>query len=341
MATIVPVEAGPFTGQWALSTMVVRQAVRVDPTDASVTVESDPFPHIWHGIPMRIRRVTVRMDRPNFMRNPTDCSPKRVSATIQSLEGAAATANVPFQASGCGSLPFAPKLALRLIGKKQVTTGKHPSLRAVMTQEAGDAAAKRVKVVLPKKLALDPTNASKLPCEFLDGIKPEPTCPARSIVGSATAISPLLSRPLRGNVYFVKNVRIDPVTGAPRRTLPMLIVALRGEIAVNIRGESDVIGGKLVNTFANIPDAPLSRFQMDLKGGRNGILLVTDSARGPLNICGRLTAGVEMDGQNGRRHDRTLRVTTPCKSLAKKVTCKTKKQRRTKACKRRAAGKRR
>ena len=337
LATIVPVEAGPFTGQFALSPIVVRQAIRVDPSDASVTVESDPFPHIWHGIPLRARRITVKMDRANFMRNPTDCSPKEIVATIHSIEGATARTVTPFQASGCGSLPFRPKLALRLTGKKQVTTGKHPSLRAVVTQGRGEAGIKHAKVALPKKLALDAANARAL-CEFVDGTKPdiERHCPKGSIVGRAKAVSPLLSRPLTGNVYFVKNIRIDPVTGAERRTLPMLVVALRGEIAVNLRGESSVSRGRLVNTFTNVPDAPIDRFELNVSGGKSGILVVTDSARGPLNICGRLTADADMDGQNGRRRDTEIRVKTPCKRLQKKVVCKTKKQRKRAACRRRA-----
>ena len=57
--------------------------------------------------------------------------------------------------------------------------------------------------------------------------------------------------------YFVKNVRIDRRTGNRIRTLPMIVVALRGEIAVNLTGKCNVKGGKLVNTFADVPDAPI------------------------------------------------------------------------------------
>jgi hypothetical protein len=162
---------------------------------------------------------------------------------------------------------------------------------------------------------LDPENAQAL-CEFEDGTKPdiENHCPKGSIVGRARAKTPLLKNDLVGNVYFVKNVRKDPTTGNLIRTLPMLIVALRGEIAVNLRGESSTTkAGKLVNTFASVPDAPITRFNLNIKGGKTGILAVTRTRKAKINVCAtRQTAEADTDGQNGRRHDFDIRIKTPC-----------------------------
>jgi len=309
LATIVPVEVPPFTGAFALDTMVVRQALHVDPTDASVTAISDPFPQIWHGIPLRVRQVTVKIDRPGFMRNPTDCSAKQIVGNFTSATGTASRRAAHFQARGCRGLPFEPRMALRLTGKKQIKAGRHPGLRAAITQAPGEAAFKRATVRLPLSLALDPDNARAL-CEYVDGIKSdiENHCPKGSIVGRARAVSPLLDRPLTGDVYFVKNIRIHPRTGNQIRTLPMLVVALRGEIAVNLRGETDVASrGRLVNTFANVPDAPISRFALNITGGKRGILVIP---RG--TVCGRQVTEADMDGQNGRRHDVDVKMKTPC-----------------------------
>jgi hypothetical protein len=325
----VPVEAGPFRGQFALKPVVVRQALHVDRSTAQVTAVSDPFPQVWHGIPLRVRRVTVSVDRRSFMRNPTDCTPKQVQATLVSAKGASANRTAAFQVGGCARLGFKPKLGIRLTGRKQTRTLGHPGVRAIYSQGEGQAGTKRVEARLPKALALDPDNAQAL-CEFVDGTKPdlENHCPKGSIVGRARATSPLLRGPLVGNVYFVKNVRIDPVTGSPRRTLPMIVVALRGEIAINVRGESNVKGGRLVSVFRDLPDAPLSRFNLNIAGGRDGILVVTDSIRGPLNICrGRQTARVDIDAHNGRRHDLDVTAKTPCKKH-KSVKRKRNKRRR-------------
>ncbi|HYI81074.1 MAG TPA: hypothetical protein VEW67_09465 [Thermoleophilaceae bacterium] len=323
LAVVVPVEAGPFKGASALKTIVVRQALHVDRTDASVTAVSDPLPQIWHGIPLRVRQATVRVDRPGFMRNPTGCSLKSIRANFVSAEGVSATRDSPFQVTGCGSLSFKPKLALRLTGRKQVTTGKHPGIRAQVTQRGGEAGVKKAVVRLPKSLALDVNNAQSL-CEFADGIKDdlENHCPKGSIVGRARAVSPLLKEPLAGDVFFVKNVRIDPRTGNEIRTLPMIIVALRGEVAINLRGVSSTTkNGRLVNTFDKVPDAPIERFNLNIAGGKNGIIAVTRTKRARINLCSksqRQVAEADFDGQNGKRHDRDIRMTTPCKKRAAK-----------------------
>ncbi|HEX2160661.1 MAG TPA: hypothetical protein VHF88_02460 [Thermoleophilaceae bacterium] len=317
----VPVEAGPFRGAMALSPIVVRQALHVDRRTAQVTAISDPFPHIHHGIPLRVRQVTAVVDRPGFMLNPSDCSPKQIVADFRATHGAVSSSTEAFRASGCSKLRFKPRLTMRLTGRKQTRTGKHPGVRAQVRQRGvSEAGIERAVVRLPKSLALDPDNAQAL-CEFEDGTKPdlERHCPKGSIVGRARAVSPLLKRPLRGNVYFVKNVRRDADTGNEIRTLPMIIVALRGEIAINLRGESSTTkSGKLVNTFANVPDAPVSRFNLNIKGGRNGILAVTRTRRARINICrGKQIAEADMDGHNGKAHDRNVRIKTPCKGKKK------------------------
>jgi hypothetical protein len=224
--------------------------------------------------------------------------------------------------SGCAALRFRPNLKLRLAGRRQTTTGRHPGIRAQVTQRNREAGIKRAVVALPKSLALDVNNAQAL-CEFADGIKDdlENHCPKGSIVGRARAVSPLLNRPLAGNVYFVKNVRIDPDTGNEIRTLPMIIAALRGEIAINLRGNSNTTrAGKLVNKFRVVPDAPVSRFNLNVKGGRNGILAVTRTRRSTIDICRKKQIAIaRMNGHNGKRHDRNIRMATPCNSKRQKA----------------------
>jgi hypothetical protein len=308
--------AGPFRGAMELSPIVVRQAIHVDRTTARVTAISDPFPVIHHGIPLRVREVNVLINRTGFMLNPSDCAPKQTGANLLSTEGTTANLTDPFQISGCANLPFKPTLALSLTGKRQVTTGKHPGIKAVVTQAGtSEAGIEQAVVRLPKSLALDPENAQAL-CEYSDGTKPdlENHCPAGSIVGRARAKTPLLRNDLVGNVYFVKNIRIDPTTGNEIRTLPMLVVALRGEIAVNLKGESSTTkSGKLVNTFASVPDAPISQFNLNINGGNTGIIAVTRTRKAKINLCtGRHVAEADLDGQNGRRHDFDVRMTTPC-----------------------------
>jgi hypothetical protein len=312
LRVVVPAKAGPFD----LGDVVVKQKVYVDPNTAQVSVVSDPVPTIVKGVPVRLQRLDVDVNKPGFMINPTSCDEKAVTGTLGSLAGQTAAVSSRFKVGECAKLPFKPKLALALTGKKQVTTGKHPGVKAQVNQTGiGEAGIQKAVVRLPKSIALDPENAQAL-CEFEDGTKPdlENHCPAGSIVGRARATTPLLERDLVGNVYFVKNVRKDPKTGNTIRTLPMLIVALRGEIAINLEGESSTTkGGKLVNTFANVPDAPITKFNLNIKGGKNGILAVTRTRKSKINVCAsRQIAEADMDGQNGRAYDSDVRIKTPC-----------------------------
>jgi hypothetical protein len=303
LSVAVRAVAGPFD----LGMVVVRQAIYIDPVDAHLSVRSDQLPIIVKGVPLRLRSVNVDVDRPGFTINPTSCAPKRIAATFGGSGGAVSTSNQRLQATECQSLAFKPKLGLRLTGRTQVADGKHPGLKAVVTQRRGQANIGKVQVKLPLSLALDPENAKAL-CEFDDGEKVN--CPKASIIGSARAVTPVLNRALTGPVYFVKGIRIDKKTGRRIRTLPTLLVPLRGEVAIDLRAKSSIQDGKLVNTFEAVPDAPVSRFELNLKGGRNGILVVT----GGRNVCrGQQVAQVNSDGQNGKRRDFQVRMTTPCK----------------------------
>jgi hypothetical protein len=327
LRVVVPAKAGPYD----LGEVVVRQKVYVDRTTAQVRVVSDPIPTIVKGVPARLQRLDVNVDKPGFMVNPTSCESKEIKATLHSQAGQTAPINTRFQVGSCGDLSFKPSIALALAGKNQKTTGKHPGVRAKVRQTAGQAGIGQAKVTLPPSLALDPDNAQAL-CEYVDGTKPdlENHCPKGSIVGRAKATTPLLERALTGDVYFVKNVRKDPKTGNTIRTLPMIVVALRGEIAINLKGESSTTkAGRLVNTFANVPDAPISQFNLNIKGGKTGILAVTRTRKSKINLCARPNshrAAVDLDGHNGKNTDFATTVKTPCKTKAAKRAKKTRKK---------------
>ena len=306
LAVAVRAVAGPFD----LGTVVVRQAVFVDPTDGHLDVVSDPLPTIIKGVPLRLRSINVDVDRPRFTLNPTSCAEKQIAATFLSEPGAVSTQSSRFQAGGCRSLGFSPRLTLALSGRKQIANGRHPGLKAVMTQGSGQAGIKNVAVALPLSLALDPENAaSDTLCSFEDGLKREPKCPKSSIIGRAKAITPLLNRPLTGPVFFVKNERIDKRTGRRIRTLPTLLVALRGEVALNLRATTAVQNNRLVSKFTTVPDAPVSRFELALKGGKRGILVVT-SRRSLCQV--KQVADIAIGGQNGKKVSGGHPMASPC-----------------------------
>jgi hypothetical protein len=314
LAFTTRVIAGPYD----LGIVNVRAKITVDPKTAALHVDSEPLPRILEGIPLQIKNIKIVLDRPGFMRNPTSCAPAAISGSIVSTGGTVTGVSSPFRVTDCDQLPLHPDLSLSLSGAKETTDGKHPAVKAVVTQGDGEAAMKKVQVTLPLSLALDPNNAEAL-CEFVDGQKDEPTCPKTSIVGTAVARTPVLNEPLTGPVYFVKNVRIDKKSGQPIRTLPTLAIPLQGQgVKLILRASSSVVHDKLVTTFDNIPDAPVSRFELNIDGGKHGILAVSNH-----DICAATqVAEQQIDGQNGKAADAEVFMATPScpmKVLSKSV----------------------
>ncbi|MCU1675450.1 MAG: hypothetical protein JWM93_208 [Frankiales bacterium] len=281
-------QAGPFD----LGAVVVRAGIYVDRTDAHATVKSDPLPTIIQGIPLRLRQAVVTIDRPGFMFNPTNCAAKSIFAGLGSTDGNNLTREVSFQVTGCSVLPVNQKLTLSLTGKSSTTDGTHPGIRAHLTSAKGSSNLKKVSVALPLSLALDPDNAQGL-CTPQQRVAL--ACPAKSIVGTATAKS-ILPHPLTGPVYFVEGLR-KSASGRTIRTLPKLWIPLSGDgVTIDVNADSEVRQDRLVTTFDNIPDAPIQTFDLAINGGKHGIIVVS----GKPGTCdrSRILDG-ELTGQTG------------------------------------------
>jgi hypothetical protein len=257
---------GPFD----LGVVVVRSAIRVDRRTAQVSIDSagsDPIPHILEGIPIHLRDVRVYIDRPNLVLNPTSCEPATVTSNLigsgtrfsDAGDDSPATVTNRFQASNCSSLSFAPKFALRLAGGTK--RGAYPSLRANVVPRPGDANIGAATVALPPSLFLAQNHIRTVCSRQQFAVA---ACPPGSVYGEATAVTPLLSQPLQGPVYLRSS----------DNKLPDLVVALRGNgIAIDLAGRIDSFHGGLRASFDAVPDAPVTRFALTLKGGKRGILV--------------------------------------------------------------------
>jgi hypothetical protein len=308
MAVVVPALAGPYD----LGTVVVRQALYIDPTTAQVTAVSDPLPTILQGIPLRLRRVDVTLDRPGFTLNPTSCDPMSIDGTLSSTGGLTASVGSRFQVGGCGDLGFSPRLQFRLSGAGKTHSGNHPALTATLTNPPGQANMRSAKVALPLSLALDINNSQHV-CSYdvAQAVHGGAVgCPASTIVGQATAVTPLLSEPLTGPVYLVQGIRFGK-GGVRIHTLPSLLVPLRGQVALDLRASSAVNGSQqLVTTFPTIPDAPVSKFTLQINGGPKGILVIT--GRGQSICTGPQVANADFGAQTGRAANQNDTMATPC-----------------------------
>ncbi|HEX2266044.1 MAG TPA: hypothetical protein VHH14_07155, partial [Solirubrobacterales bacterium] len=293
VVAIVPAVAGPFD----LGTVVTREALDLDPTTAQVKVvgsASDPIPTILEGIPLALRDLRIEVNRPEFTLNPTSCDEERAHATF--FSGArSAEASHRFQVSGCGALKFKPKLTLKLKGG--VKRGKHPSVRSILTPRAGNANLAAANVLLPKSVQIDNARINN-PCTRVQFNAN--ACPKKSILGTARAWTPLLEQPLEGPVYFRSN--------GGERELPDIVADLRGQFRIVLVGFIDAKHARIRTRFANVPDAPVSKFLLRLKGGKRGLLVNNR------HLCkGKQRAKMALIGHNGKRRDTTPVVGTSCK----------------------------
>jgi hypothetical protein len=291
LAIITPAVAGPFD----LGTVVVRTALNVDPSTAQIHAVSDPIPTILEGIPLDVRSITVKASRPNFTLNPTNCEPLAFSGSALSVLGSVAPLSQRFQVGGCSALPFKPKLALSLKGSTK--RGGHPALKAVLKMKPGEANIAKAQVTLPPSEYIDNAHFQDVCTRVQLAAN---ACPKKSIYGHARAITPLLDHPLEGPVYLG--------TGYGNK-LPDLLADLNGQIHVILNGKVDSVHKSLRSSFEVVPDAPVSKFVLEMQGAKKGLLETSE------NICSpkaRVHATVSFTGQNGKVSNTTPAVGSSC-----------------------------
>ena len=305
LAVVTPATAGPFD----LGTVVVRVALLVDRTTAQIRALSDPIPHVFGGALLDLRSVVVKTDRPRFSINPTNCSPFAATGTLRGgganpLDPAAFSTfavSAPFQVRDCDKLDFKPKLFLRLFGATK--RARNPKLRAVYVARAGDANTSKAVVTLPRSLFLDQSNLSKI-CTRVQYEAND--CPKNSRYGFARAFTPLLDDPLQGPVFLRSS----------DNELPDLVASLRGQVDIDLVGRIDAVKGRIRNSFETLPDVPVSKFVLTMRGGKKGLL--TNSR----DICAKragkkIRAVARITGQNGKKANQRPKMRRSCKGKAK------------------------
>jgi hypothetical protein len=303
LAVLTPATAGPFD----LGTVVVRVALFVDPETARVHAVSDPIPHVFGGALLDVRSIAVKLDRPKFSLNPTNCSAFATSGVLRGggsnpLDPAAFSSfavSSPFKVNGCESLGFKPKLFMRIFGGTR--RAKSPKLRAVLVARDGDANIGRSAVKLPKPIFLEQASLANV-CTRVQFAAHD--CPKDSVYGFAEATTPLLDGPLKGPVYLRSS----------SHELPDLVVALNGQVDVVLDGRIDSVKGRMRTTFDTVPDVPVDKFVLTIRGGKKRGLLVNST-----NLCAKKYKVIaRFTGQNGKKANQKPKLRTPCKKHGKK-----------------------
>ena len=286
---ITPAVAGPFD----LGDVVVRAPLFVNAATAQISAKSDPIPTILKGIPLKLRSVAITLDRSDFTLNPTSCEAMSISASLASSNGATATPSNRFQVGGCAGLPFKPTLSASTQAKASKASGA--SLVLKIAAKPGEANIHKVNLQLPVKLPSRLSTLQKSCPEAQFDANPA-GCSAESIIGSATAHTPILQVPLTGPAYLVSH------GGAAFPDVEFVLQADErgGDIEIVLDGHTQITKGITYSNFETVPDAPISSFETVLPEGPHSILTAYLPTSDDYNLCGQsLQMPTTLTGQNG------------------------------------------
>jgi hypothetical protein len=260
----------------------LESVVSIRSTDNGLTSSIRDIPNSVGGLPLHLNSIslTLNADGANgkkFMTNPTSCAAAvtKLHAVDHATTPGTADGQASFTPTGCESLAFAPSLSAT-VGATGLTAARSKvPFSTVITQGPDEAAPKSVAVTLSAPVGPNLDALGTL-CSTSDYAAD--SCPDKTIVGQATAITPLLSAPLSGPVRIVENPG----------SLPRVVVYLNGIISLRLVGDISLTPQGTVTTFASIPDTPISRFQLDFGSG----LLATskDLCANPVTVTGHLVA---------------------------------------------------
>jgi hypothetical protein len=321
LSIVLPLQAGPFD----LGTRVIRAGVEVDPQTGQLVVTLGALPDVVEGIPLDLRTISMILNRPEFIFNPTDCAPADVSGSVSSVEGVTAAVETHFQLGSCQALKFGPHLELSTRAKTSKTEGaslaaklSYPAEAPAVNEAESQANIQALKLQLPKQLTLrHATLAGDCSTQIFQG-NPA-SCPAGSVVGHATALTPVFEGVLSGPVYLVARAG---------QALPSLELVLQGAgITLEVTGSLASKAGVSTGAFEQIPDMPFSSLEIAFPEGQHSLLVANGSlCKTKLAVAGELVA------QNGAvLKQSTKLVVNGCMKSEVKHKKKSKGRKRTKA----------
>ncbi|MGA9285292.1 MAG: hypothetical protein WBV85_07600 [Solirubrobacteraceae bacterium] len=319
LVIVVPLHVGPFV----LQTQIVRAKIEVDPITAQITVTTDAFPQVIDGIPTDLRTINAVIDRPEFMFNPTNCSPMSFSGTAYSAQGTGAPISSHFQMGSCQALKFQPDFKVSTNGKTSRKNGASLKAKIVYpvgnlgyNQASSQSNIQSVKVDLPKQLPSRLTTLQKA-CPAATFVANPAGCPAESVVGHVKAITPVLPVPLEGPAYFVSHAGEE---------FPNLILVLQGDnVTVDLIGDTFINPKTSItsSTFKQVPDVPIQSFELSLPQGPYSALAANT------NLC-KVKGGLKMPtnfiAQNGATIKQNTAITVTGCTKTKKKSSKHKKR---------------
>ncbi|MBJ7329769.1 MAG: hypothetical protein JHC95_07730 [Solirubrobacteraceae bacterium] len=266
----------------------IEVEIRMRPGDGGLDSISFNQPRLQNlagiNLPIEVRKLNLKLwgsgrgMNKSFMANPTDCThPAVTRVEISSYGGDTDSSQTSYTPTGCDKVPFNPSMILdgdrAADAPGRVSTGVSlPSDDEPLAQ----AHIKRSVNILPEGVELSPASASEpgfvgcTDAEFGSGKGAPSTCPAGSKVGTVVFRSPLISKPVEGNVYLAE----------PTATSAKIRLFVVGELGpeldatrVKFTGvvEPDPATGQMRTTFDDLPATPFTEFRLTFRGGPTAI----------------------------------------------------------------------
>ncbi len=298
LSIVVPAEAGPFS----LGNVVTRAQINVDPYTARLIVTSK-LERVFKGIPLRLRSLTIAINRQSFLTNPTNCGTLATESTVSgfvtpgSNEGSTQSVSTPFQVGECSKLKFAPKYNALTGSKTSKANGA--SLEVNVGLLAGESNIRQITMQLPKQMPsrLTTLHGACLAAQFEAG-PPPGTCPSTARVGSATITTPDLPGKLTGPAYLVSH---------GGEAFPDLDLIVSGDgVTIILVGHTNISNsGITTSKFETLPDAPITSANVQLPVGPQSLLTAN------ANLCknqSKLLAPTTIVGQNGAKVTHKIKI---------------------------------
>jgi hypothetical protein len=236
-----------------LPPVILQSGVTLRPDYGLDTVINN-IPNSTSGLPTTINSqdITLFGTAPGtgkpFMRNPTSCGSHTTSFSATPYSGASDTDTASFTTTNCGALDFSPAFTAEVGGPGQTTNGVPTTASTAILQDNDEAGLLGAVVTVPSDF--NPNSALFFAAACDQASFAAGNCPANTVVGLATAASPLLSQPLIGNVELVQG----------SGTFPNLGLDLKGQLHLLLQGTTAINPNTV--TFNGLPDIPIARFQL-------------------------------------------------------------------------------
>ncbi|HUB75184.1 MAG TPA: hypothetical protein VL979_14265 [Solirubrobacteraceae bacterium] len=288
LLAVTEAKAGPFN----LGDVNVLSTITINETTAAVTAKTvNPIPTILDGVPSQLKKIEIAVNRASFEFNPTNCEGLSIGGALGGSEGASSPLSYPFVVSGCGSLPFQPKLTASVQAQGSKANGTTFAV-TIESPGMGQANIHKVDLTIPASLPSRLSTIQKACLESKFNVAPT-DCDEESIIGEGTVYTPVFKEPLKGKAYLVAHGGAE---------FPDVEFVLYGEDGVKIvlDGKTLIKNGITYSKFESSPDAPFTKFESVFPAGPHSALTINVAEKEDYNLCKTtLTVPTEITAQSG------------------------------------------